>query len=450
LLAIRKEGLVRCGEGLGRRDFLRVGALGTLGLTLSDFLAGKAHGNIREGKARSVIQLWMWGGPPHLDTFDPKPEAGPAFCGPLLKPIETKVRGIRVGELLPLLAKQADKYSILRSVTHGSGGHETAAYMMLTGTMPATDLVYPSVGSVVAYQRSAAGYQGPLPPFISVPAPYGRFSEAGFLGTNYRTYATGGDPAAKDFRVQGLVAPAGVTDLRQRQRRTLLESVDAFARELSQEREIRTLGEHQEKAYALILGDAKKAFDLSLEGDAVRDRYGRTRYGQSCLLARRLVEHGVPFVTINWGGWDTHSDHFGAMKRNLPELDRCFSVLLQDLAERGLLSTTIVTWFGEFGRTPRVDWAPPWNGGRHHHGDVFSAVVAGGGFKGGAVVGSSDARGERVRDRPVYPWDLSASMYELLGIDPHGRLPHPRGCVAYVTPLKSGEVPSGGLLREIM
>jgi hypothetical protein len=439
------------GEGWSRRSFIRAGAVGTLGLTLADWLALQARGAVQPAKAKSVIQIFLWGGPPHLDMFDPKPEAGEDYCGPLKKPIQTNVPGIRIGELLPMTAQQADKYAILRGMTHKNDGHETAAYMMLAGTpVSSSELVYPSIGSVVAYKRTEAGYSGPLPPFISVTSAYGRFSESGFLGNAYKTFATGGDPAAKEFRVEGLVAPGGVTDQRQSRRRELLASVDTLSKDLEQQAEIQALGSHQQRAYELIMGDAKKAFNLSQEPDAVRDRYGRKRHGQSLLLARRLVENGVPFVAITWDGWDTHTDNFGAMKRLLPELDQCFSALLEELAQRGLLESTIVTLFGEFGRTPKISWEPPWNGGRHHWGSCFSAVVAGGGFKGGQVVGASDFRGEQVKDRPVYPWDLSASMYQLLGIDPMGRLPHPQGCVAYVTPLASGDVPSGGILKEIM
>jgi uncharacterized protein (DUF1501 family) len=210
------------------------------------------------------------------------------------------------------------------------------------------------------------------------------------------------------------------------------------------------MDEYQERAYGLILGEAKKAFDMSEEPDEVRTKYGRNRFGQSCLAARRLVERGVPFVMVNSGGWDTHRDNFGAMKRLLPPLDQGFAALLEDLAASKLLETTIVTWFGEFGRTPKIDPKPPWDGGRHHYGPCMSAVVAGGGFKGGMIVGQSDATGEQPKERPVRPWDLTASMYTLLGIDPTGKLPHPHGCVAYVTPVGSGDLQSGGLLTEIM
>ncbi len=433
-----------------RRGFIQIGFAGALGLSLADWFRLKAAGAVQEGKAKSVIQLWMAGGPAQTDTFDPKPEAGEDYAGPLRKPLPTNVNGIRIGQLLPLLAKQADKYCIIRSMTHGNNGHETAAYIMQTGTLPTPELVYPAVGAVVAQKKQEAGYQGALPPYITLTTPLGRFSESGFLGNQYKTFAPGGDPNSKDFRVQGLVPPRGVTAERIEERRALLQAIDNYARDVEKQPAFKEMDTFRERAYSLILGDARKAFDLSSEKDATRDKYGRNRFGQSCLLARRLVEHGVPFITINDGGWDTHKSHFEAMQRKLPVLDQGFAALLEDLAERGLLASTIVTWFGEFGRTPRIAMEPPWFGGRHHFGDCFSAVVAGGGFRGGTLVGASDFRGENVRDRPVYPWDLSASMYKLLGINPNGRLPHPQGCVAYVSPIASGTVPSGGLLTEVM
>jgi len=433
-------------SGVARRDFLRVGAASLIGLSVADWFRLRGA----PGPARSVIQLWMAGGPTQTDTFDPKPSAGEDFTGPLRGALATNVSGIQVGSLLPLLARQADKYTIIRGMTHNNNGHETAAYIMQTGTMPTTDLVYPAMGAIVGYEKAEAVASSGLPPYITLTAPLGRFSEAGFLGNQYKTFAPGGDPNSPNFRVQGLAPPKGVTPQRIEERRALLASVDALARQADSPATFANFDEFQKKAYGLILGDARKAFDLTQEKDAVRDRYGRNQFGQSCLLARRLVEAGVPFITINDGGWDTHKDNFEAMRRKLPIQDAAVAALLDDLAQRGLLGSTIVTWYGEFGRTPRVANEPPWFGGRHHWGQVFSAVVAGGGFKGGQVVGSSDYRGEAVRDRPVYPWDLSASIYKLLGIDPHGKLPHPHGCVAYVSPAGGASMPTGGLLTEIM
>ena len=427
-----------------RRGFLRVGSASLIGLNLADWFKLRAA---PQAKAKSVIQLWMAGGPTQTDTFDPKPNAGEDFTGPLRRPIATNVAGMQLGELLPMLAKQADKFTIIRSMTHGNNGHETAAYIMQTGTMPTSDLVYPATGAIVALKKAD---QTTLPPYITLTNPLGRFSEFGFLGGGAKTFAPGGDPNNPNFRVQGIVPPKGMTEQRINERRSLLKSVDALASQADKQEAYREMDEFQQKAYGMILGDARKAFDLSQEKDTVRERYGRSQYGQSCLLARRLVEAGVPFITINNGGWDTHKDNFPAVRKMLPIQDQAMSALFEDLAQRGLLDSTVVTWYGEFGRTPRVANEAPWFGGRHHWGSAFSAVVAGGGFKGGQVLGSTDARGESVRDRPVYPWDLSASIYKLLGIDPHGRLPHPQGCVAYVSPIAGGTLQSGGLLTELM
>ena len=437
--------------GVNRRDFMRVGALGVGGLTLADWLKLKAHGQAQEGKAKSVIQLFMLGGPTHLDTWDPKPEAGEDYCGPLKSPIETNVPGIRISELLPLTAKQADKFSIIRSYTHQDFGHETAAYTVATGALPAGEMVYPSMGAVTSLKKGYdAGYQGGLPPYITLTTPLPWFSDTGFLDTKYQTFATFGDPNDNGFRVQGLAMAGGLTDQRLEERRTLLQSVDTLAKEMDQEPAFQEIDGFHQRAYSMVLGDAKKAFDMSQETDEVRNKYGRNYFGQCCLLARRLVEQGVPFITINWGWWDTHVDNFGAMKANLPVFDQGFSSLFEDLAQRGLLESTIVLWYGEFGRTPKIDPAPPWNGGRHHYPLCYSTVVGGGGFRGGTVVGSSDDKGEYPKQRPVYPWDLTSSIYKLLGINPTDRLPHPQGCVAYVTPLSKGDRPTGGLLHEIM
>ena len=421
--------------------------------TAAGMLAGgkMGHAAPAQGKAKSVIQIWMWGGPSHLDTFDPKPEAGNDYCGPLNNPIETNVKGIRICELLPLLAKQADKYSLIRSMTHGVNAHETASYTVQTGRMSGGHDVYPSVGAVVSlYKGYAAGYKGLIPPYIVLTEPQGRFSEAGFLGSRYKPFATGGDPALQRFAVEGVVAQ-GITDQRQRSRREYLHQLDTLGRAMKDDPQVAMSRDAEEQAYELILGDAGKVFDLSQEKDEMRDRYGRTTFGQSCLVARRLVERGVPYITINYkGGWDTHKQNFQVMRQRLPQMDRGLAALIEDLSQRGLLESTVVWWNGEFGRTPKVMWEAPWNGGRGHWGGVFSALLAGGGFQGGQVVGSSDARGEEVRDRPVYPADLIGSIYEAMGIDPAGKLPHPAGIPARVTPAAGEGLPLGGRLKEIL
>jgi hypothetical protein len=435
-----------------RREAMQRGLAAAAALCLADGLtwAAPAPKPALAGKARSVIQIWAWGGACHLDTFDPKPEAGNDYCGPLTSPVATNVDGIRISELLPLLAKQADKYSLIRSLTHHNNSHETAAYMVQTGRMSGGRDVFPSMGAVVSlFKGYEAGYQGLIPPYIVLTELQGRFSEAGFLGGRYKPFATGGDPALARFAVEGVVAP-GITDERQKKRRELLHQLNTLDQALPGDRQLAAAQKSESQAYDLILGDAGKVFDLSQEKDEVRDRYGRTTFGQSCLMARRLVEQGVPYITINYKGWDTHKQHFQAMRRKLPEMDKGMSSLFQDLSERGLLDSTIVWWSGEFGRTPKVQWEPPWSGGRGHYGNVFSALVAGGGFKGGHVVGASDARGEEVKDRPVYPGDVLASMYELLGIPADAKLPHPQGNDVRVAPTAAEGVKLAGKLKEIM
>jgi uncharacterized protein (DUF1501 family) len=444
------------GLPISRREAMRRGLLGAAGLALAGSPALRAIAAAppapakAPGKAKAVIQIWLWGGPSHLDTFDPKPDAGNDYCGPLTKPIDTNVPGIKICELLPELAKQADKYALIRSMTHGNSGHETAAYMVQTGRPPGGKDVYPSVGAVVSLFKGVdAGYRGLLPPYIVLTELQGRFSEAGFLGSRYKPFATGGDPARVPFAVEGIVAQ-GISEQRQKDRRELLHKLNTLGQAMKDDPQLVTADQCENQAYDLILGDAGKAFDVTSEKDDLKDRYGRTTFGQACLVARRLVEKGVPYVTINHKGWDTHKQHFQEMRRRLPELDKGLATLLQDLSDRGLLASTIIWCCGEFGRTPKVQWEAPWNGGRGHYGKVFSALVAGGGFKGGRVIGSSDARGEDVKDRPVYPVDLIASMYELLGIDTEARLPHPQGQEARVLPAAADNVKTGGRLKELV
>ena len=442
---------------LSRREVMRVGLFSAAGLlfggsrvfgaaTQSASTPATAPG---KGKAKSVIQIFLWGGMSHNDTWDPKPDAGYDYNGPMKKPLPTNVDGIMVSEWFPNLAKQADKYSLIRSMTHRNNGHETAAYLMQTAHMPGERLAYPSVGAVFALFRSP-DYKGLIPPYVVLTQPQGRFSEEGFLGPRLKPFATGGDPNAARFEVEGVVA-RGITDDRQNKRRALLTSLNTMGNTMAASPQVATAEEARKQAYDLILGEGRQVFDLSKEKAELRDRYGRHTFGQDCLAARRMVEAGVPYIVINYpGGWDTHKDHFQTMGRQCPQLDQGLAMLLQDLHEHGLLDSTLVWCSGEFGRTPKIDWQPPWNGGRNHYGNVFSVLVAGGGFKGGQVVGSSDAKAEEVKDRPVYPVDLLGSIYHLAGIDSNAKLPHPMGLDAHVLPAASEGVKSAGLLTEIM
>ena len=444
---------------LSRRAMLRYAVAGATGVGLFGPAALRAwagdgrKSGAKKSKpppARAVIQLWMAGGPSHIDTFDPKPGAGRDYTGPLTKAIPTVASGMQLGEALPLLAKVADRFSILRSVTHGVNSHETAAYIVQTGRRPGggeSSLVFPSFGAV-ASAHLRRGYEGVIPPHVLLTRPMGRFAAEGFLGLEHKPFVTGGDPRRPRFAVEG-IAQEKISNQRQRDRRSLLGGLDSLGRTMAGHPEFERFEASDEKAYDLILGDAGKVFDLNEEKDGMRDLYGRTVFGQSCLAARRLVESGVPYVTVNSGGWDTHKRHFESMRAKLAELDRGLSALLSDLDSRGLLDSTIVWWSGEFGRTPKVQWEAPWNGGRSHFGRVFSAVLAGGGFKGGHVVGASDAHAEYVADRPVEPHEVLGSMYTQLGIDPAAPMPNPRGLnVPILPPLAKGS--KQGLLTEIM
>jgi uncharacterized protein (DUF1501 family) len=447
------------GPAMTRREALRLGLLGTAGLLFANSFASRAAAAAVPAaapvtlapRAKSVIQIWLWGGPCHLDTFDPKPDAGYDYCGPLKTPIATNVDGIQIGELLPLLAKQADKYSLIRSMNHGINGHETASYTVQTGRASGGRDVFPGMGAVVSlFKGYDAGYKGLLPPYVVLTELQGRFSEAGFLGGRYKPFATGGDPGAARFVVEGVVAQ-GITDERQRARREFLHQLNTFERATkSGDPRLAALGQCESDAYEMILGDAGKVFDLSQEKDALRDSYGRNTFGQSCLMARRLVERGVPYITINYKGWDTHKTHFPIMRQKLPQLDRGLATLLTDLSERGLLGSTIVWTGGEFGRTPKVMWEEPWNGGRGHWGQAFSALVAGGGFKGGHVIGKTDARGEEVTEHPVKPVELIGSMYDCLGISASAKLPHPEGSDVRVMPAPAEGPKRGNVLADIM
>ena len=441
-------------EGISRREAICRGLCGAAGLLLADHSVQEAVAtfpppSITPVKAKSVIQIFLWGGMSHNDTWDPKPESGREYMGEFAKAIPTNVPGIQIGELFPLLAKQADKYSLIRSMTHRNNGHETAAYLMQTGHAPGERLSYPSIGAVFALFKSP-DYKGLIPPYVVLTRAQGRFSEEGFLGPKFKPFATGGDPNAGRFEVEGIVAQ-GITDDRQKARRDLLEKMDTMARTMQASPQMALTQDAKKTAYELILGQGKEVFDLSKEKPELRNLYGRHTFGQECLVARRLVEVGVPYVVINYpGGWDTHSNHFATMRRQTPQLDQGLAMLLQDLKDCGLLDSTIVWCCGEFGRGPKVDWQPPWNGGRNHYGNVFSVLVAGGGFKGGHVVGSSDEKAAEVKDRPVYPVDLLGSIYQLAGIDPNAKLPHPLGIDTHVLPSASEGAKSAGLLTEIM
>ena len=393
-------------------------------------------------RAKSVILVYLDGGPAQTDTFDPKPEMGRNYHGSYSGVCKTNVEGIEIGEKLPLLASMADKYTLIRSLTHGSNAHETGHYAMITGDTSGGAVVYPSFGAVISYMKRDS-YKGILPSYISVTSANSRFNEGGFLGNEYKSFDTGGKPEAEEYEVEGVVNRS-VDRKRMDQRVALLTKFE------NKPMAKQTIDSLRDVNMEFIWGDTREIFNLSTEPDSVRARYGKSRLGQSCLVARRLVEAGVPFVNVRTTGWDTHKKHFQKMNTMLPDLDRALSALLADLDARGLLDSTIVLCGGEFGRSPKVLWEAPWNGGRAHFGAAFSYLVAGGGFHGGKVVGKSDKTGEKVAERPVSPCDLIGTVYLLMGIDPYGTLPHVSEGELPILPSLLDEKKSNGLLYEII
>ncbi len=403
-----------------------------------------AVGFVANGQtAKSVILVYLDGGPAQTDTFDPKPEAGRNYYGNLKGVCKTNVEGIEIGEKLPLLATMADKYSLIRSMTHGSNAHETGHYAMITGDTSRGAVVYPSFGAVISYMKRDT-YKGVLPCYISLTSANSRFNEGGFLGNSYKSFDTGGRPESAEFEVEGVVNKF-INKERMNQRMALL---DKFEGENSMDKGI--IDSLRAVNMEFIWGESREAFNLKDESDSVKQRYGKNRLGQSCLVARKLVEAGVPFVNVRMTGWDTHKKHFQRMNSMLPQLDKALSALLADLDERGLLESTIVLCGGEFGRTPKVLWEAPWNGGRAHYGKTFSYLVAGGGFHGGKVVGKTDKTGEKVAERPVAPCDLIGTIYLLMGIDPYGTLPHVSEGDLPILPSLLDKKLSYGLLYEII
>ncbi len=404
-----------------------------------------------KAQAKSIIFIFLNGGPCHLDTFDPKLTVGREYVGQYSKPITTNVPGVIINQKLGKLAQIADRYSLIRSMSHNSNAHEVGQYVIFSGDMSKGSVVYPSFGATISYMKRDE-YKGILPPFITLPQGGVRFNESGFLDSSYKSFNTGGSPEKDFYEVEGIIAKGVTTDELQ-QKRDVLDLVNSFADSNidSHNAEVLKSKKLQGENYDLILGESRKIFDLKQESEETRNAYGMTKLGQSCLVARRLVEAGTPVVVVNATGWDTHKEHFKRMEHMLPDLDSAISSLILDLEKKGLLDETIVMVGGEFGRTPRVSWEPPWNGGRGHFGDAFSFLVAGGGFKGGKVLGKTDERGETVIERVVYPGDLWGTIYYLMGIDPNGTLPHPQlGDIPIIPPMPAAATASLGIMKEII
>lgn len=407
------------------------------------------HDSTPVAKAKAIIFIYLDGGSSQTDTFDPKPEAGRNYCGKYTTPISTNTPGLKVGPRLKRLAKISENFSVIRTMTNnGINAHETAHYITLSGDMSASSIVYPSFCSMISYLKEEDCHTQ-LFPYITLTAASTRFNEAGFLPSQYKPYDTGGDPADRVFNVDGIFSEH-VSKENLLEKQAMIECVNTLSHEIEPTEESEKLHAYQDRAFKLITGDAKDVFNLRAEPDSLRQRYGMTKFGQSCLMARRLVEEGVMAVCVRFTGWDTHKEHFSRMDERLDDLDLGVSALILDLKKRGLLDSTIIVCGGEFGRTPKISFEPPWNGGRGHYGETYSYMVAGGGFKGGVIVGKTDATGEHVVSRPVYPCDLIATMYTLLGIDPNGKILHPTAGYIPLLPSYGKENTSAGMLTELI
>jgi hypothetical protein len=445
------------GGGFSRRGFLKVGCLGAAGLTLGDVLRARSLAGTT-GKAApgdlSVILIWLDGGPPQHETYDPKPDAPAEFRGPL-KAIPTAIPGVQVSELLPEHARLLDKMSIIRSMYHDNGDHFAAAHWMLTGFLGsnASDLPaqYPSAASIIAKIKGAR--KPGIPAYVGVPVTHSvglvpGYHGAAYLGVGYNPRVADGDPNSEGYQVPNLALPSGVDARRAQGRRGLLGAFDGARRDVDASGLMEGLDRFDREAFSIVMGKAaREAFDLSREDPRLRDRYGRHQWCQSALLARRLVEAGVRFVTLTFSGWDFHSSLESGMKNVLPLLDSTVGSLVEDLDGRGLLDSTIVMVMGEFGRTPRmnstgVPGADP-TPGRDHWGNVMSVLVAGGGLARGRIVGASNSKGEIPKDRPVRPQDLMATLYHQLRINPETSFTNRAG-----RPISIGS--DGEVIRELV
>jgi hypothetical protein len=406
-----------------RREFLTVGALGALGLTLGDWLKIEQQARADEGAARptaprakGIIHIFLPGGMAQQESFDPKPLAPLEFRGSF-SPINTKLPGVQFCETMPLLAQVADKIAVVRSMTHSEAAHERGTHNMFTGYRPSPALVYPSMGSVISHEL---GVRNALPPYVCIPNVSNPYAGTGFLGSGFGPFSVGGDPANAGFRVRDLSLPTGVDDARFDQRKSILEAVNSHFMEQSKDSDaVTAMDSFYQRAYDLVSSPAaREAFNLEAEPAAVRDRYGRNTAGQRMLLARRLIAAGVRMVSLTYGGWDFHAQIVPATRRSMPDLDKALAALVNDLDAIGMLDDTLVLLSTEFGRTPKVNNTA----GRDHWPRVFSIMMCGGGLKRGYVHGSSNATAAEPENDPVYPGDLFATIYHLLGVDYEKRL----------------------------
>ncbi len=406
---------MRChGNSLSRRSFLTVGALSGLGITLADYFQAKEaradlkHYDFIEAKAQSVIHIFLPGGMAHQESFDPKPYAPIEYRGEL-NTIKTNT-GEVFSETLPKLAQCADKIAVIRSMTHGEAAHERGTHNMYTGYRPSPALQYPSMGSVVSHEF---GPRRDLPPYVMIPSLPNVYAGTGYLSSSYAGFSLGSDPAGAGFKVRDLELPGGVDEQRFGRRRNMLEAVNQYFTSKEQADSLNAVDTFYQRAYSILSSEnARLAFDIEKEDPAIRDRYGRNTAGARLLLARRLIESGVRFVSLTYGGWDHHDNIEGNMRGQMPPLDQGFATLIRDLEERGLLDSTLVCMCTEFGRTPKINQT----GGRDHWPKVFTTVMAGGGLKKGIVYGSSNSTASEPEDNPLTVEDWATTVYDRMGI----------------------------------
>ena len=406
-----------------RRDFLRVGGLSAFGISLPALLRSQAQATeAKKSRARSVILVYLGGGMSHHDSFDPKPQASEEIRGKY-RAINTSVSGLAIGELLPMMAQTMDKVCLVRSGCHNNDHHETATNWVMSGRFGSAFGDWPAMGAVVAHE---SGFPGTLPPYVAVPRNPSFTWELGksaFLGGRYESFKAG-DPNEAGYRVRDVSLAEPLADGQAQRRQSLLKTVDSLAERVEGNDQIQAFDQFQQRATQMVLsGEARDAFAIDAEDEKLRDRYGRTTFGQSCLLARRMVERGVTFVTVNSGGWDHHAKIWEGLDKKLPDFDQGFSALINDMHNRGLLENTLVLAMGEFGRSPKINK----DVGRDHWAAAASLLFAGAGVVPGRVIGATDRDGGQVIETPIAPADVAFTVYEALGIDPRRQLYTPDG-----------------------
>lgn len=406
-------GTTRNCEGTQRRDFLKIGALSGLGLALPQLLAAKAASDDKKRPDVNCILIWTRGGTSHHDTFDPKPLAGPEIRGDF-QVIDTAIPGVQFTEVCPRFATEAKRFGLLRGWNPNNAGHSIAEAICMSGRDFNPAVPYPCYGSIMSHHK---GFKTKLPPFVQIGDYVSRDSgggTAGYLGSEHNPFELFNDPNATPFVVRDVTPPKGTDGTRIDRRRQMLAAIDAAQRKADlQPADFESLDKHHQAAFNMVTSpETKKAFDIESEDPKLRDQYGRNRFGQGCLLARRLIEGGVRFVTVSDDGWDTHGNNFAGLRNAMPRIDQGVPRLLIDLEERGLLETTLVVWLTDFGRTPKINAAS----GRDHWATAGFAIMAGAGVPGGSVLGQTDAEGGRPTADEYFTKDIAATIYTKLGV----------------------------------